>query len=163
MSQKHEPVAAPLDFMRLDNQLCFALYAAAHAITRAYRPLLEGMHLTYPQFLVMLALWESDGQTVSALGATLHLDSGTLSPVLKRLEKSGLIDKARLKSDERVVEVMLTGKGRALRSSGAAACITMRAQADLEQNNFEALRAELHRLTARLSHGRPMAAGRTSA
>lgn len=158
MSQKHETVAAPLDFMRLDNQLCFALYAASHSITRAYRPLLDAMELTYPQFLVMLALWENDCQTVSALGATLQLDSGTLSPVLKRLEKTGLIEKTRQKSDERVVEVMLTDKGRTLRSAGAAACTALLAQTGLAQENLEALRAELHSLTVRLSSLRRTAA-----
>ena len=75
----------------LDNQLCFKLYAASRAVTRAYKPMLDELGLTYPQYLVMLALWEEDGPTVSALGERLSLDSGTLTPLLKRLEASGLV------------------------------------------------------------------------
>ncbi|MBV1706977.1 MAG: MarR family transcriptional regulator [Hyphomicrobiales bacterium] len=137
--------------MRLDNQLCFALYAATHAITRAYRPLLNDLDLTYPQFLVMLALWERDAQTVSALGATLQLDSGTLSPVLKRLEKSGYIAKARQKADERVVVVMLTESGRALRGDGERACLNVRVQTAMESQDVTALCVELHALNKELS------------
>ncbi len=162
MSQKHETVAALPDFMRLDNQLCFALYAATHAITRAYRPMLDELDLTYPQFLVLLALWENDRQTVSALGTTLHLDSGTLSPVLKRLEKAGLIDKTRQKADERVVEVMLSEKGRALRGHGEIACSTVRGQTGMKHEDVDALCAELHGLSARLSQGREHGRSRMS-
>ena len=151
MSQKRRTDAAPPDFMRLDNQLCFALYAATHAITRAYRPLLNEMDLTYPQFLVMLALWEKDCQTVSALGAALQLDSGTLSPVLKRLEKANLIGKTRQKSDERVVEVVLTERGRALRGDGEKTCLNVRQQTGLEADSINALCAELHSLNAEIS------------
>lgn len=151
MSQKHRTDAAPPDFMRLDNQLCFALYAATHAITRAYRPLLNEMDLTYPQFLVMLALWEKDCQTVSALGVTLQLDSGTLSPVLKRLEKAGLIIKTRQTADERVVQVMLTEQGRALRGDGEKACLNVRGQTGMDAKDAMALCAELHALNTEIS------------
>ena len=102
--------------LRLDDQLCFALYAATNQITRAYRPLLESIGLTYPQYLVMLVLWESGTSTVSRLGERLELDSGTLSPLLKRLEALGLVVRGRSERDERVVEVALTPAGDAMRS-----------------------------------------------
>lgn len=103
------------DPLRLDNQLCFGLYAAAHAMTRAYRDMLGALGLTYPQYLVMLALWDRDGQSVSELGAKLRLDSGTLTPMLKRMEAAGFLSRARSRADEREVEVTLSAEGRALR------------------------------------------------
>ena len=103
------------DSPRLDNQLCFALYATSHAVTKLYRPLLARVGLTYPQYLVLLVLWEGDRRTVSELGDRLHLDSGTLTPLLKRLEAAGLVVRTRRSSDEREVEVTLTAEGRALR------------------------------------------------
>ena len=87
--------------LALDQQLCFAVYAAAHALNRTYKPLLDPYGLTYPQYIVLMTLWEEDGRTVKALGATLGLDSGTLSPLLKRLEAAGFIHRARDRSDER--------------------------------------------------------------
>ncbi|HEX3789110.1 MAG TPA: MarR family transcriptional regulator [Pseudonocardiaceae bacterium] len=101
--------------LALDEQLCFALYSASRAITARYRPLLDEMGLTYPQYLVMLALWESGPATVGQLGKRLTLDSGTLSPLLKRLEASGLISRRRRVDDERSVEIVLTGDGHRLR------------------------------------------------
>jgi MarR family transcriptional regulator, organic hydroperoxide resistance regulator len=86
--------------LRLDQQICFALYGAAHAFTRAYKPLLDPIGLTYPQYLVMMALWEKETSTVKALGEMLGLDSGTLSPLLKRLEHAGLITRKRGTVDE---------------------------------------------------------------
>ncbi|HET6357622.1 MarR family transcriptional regulator [Streptomyces sp.] len=103
----------------LDDQLCFALYAASRAVTGRYRPLLEALGLTYPQYLVMLVLWEhgseTDGVPVKELGASLHLDYGTLTPLLKRLESNGLLKRERRADDERVVVVSPTGEGLALR------------------------------------------------
>jgi DNA-binding MarR family transcriptional regulator len=99
----------------LDDQLCFALYSASRAVTARYRPLLDELGLTYPQYLVMLALWGSGPATVGELGRRLHLDSGTLSPLLKRLEASELISRRRRSQDERSVEVVLTGSGHRLR------------------------------------------------
>ncbi|MGH8965178.1 MAG: MarR family winged helix-turn-helix transcriptional regulator [Actinomycetes bacterium] len=99
----------------LDDQVCFALYAASRAVTALYRPLLEGLGLTYPQYLVLLALWEHDELTVTELGHSLQLDSGTLSPMLKRLEKLELVRRERRTDDERSVRVALTDRGRALR------------------------------------------------
>ena len=101
--------------LRLENQLCFAVHSAAHAFARAYKPLLDPLDLTYPQYLVLLRLWEHDGQTISELGAPLFLDSGTLTPLLKRMEKAGLVSRNRDKNDERQVRVVLTEKGDALR------------------------------------------------
>ena len=101
--------------IKLDTQLCFAIYGAAHAFTRTYKPLLEPLGLTYPQYLVMIALWEEDDLPVKAIGDRLGLDSGTLSPLLKRLEQSGLVLRKRDRDDERLVRISLTEKGSDLR------------------------------------------------
>lgn len=105
----------PIKDLRLDQQLCFAVYSAAHAFNRFYKPLLARLGVTYPQYLVLLTLWETDGISVSAIGDRLLLDSGTLTPVLKRLEASGLVSRTRAKADERQVLVSLTEKGHALK------------------------------------------------
>ncbi|WP_240136669.1 MarR family winged helix-turn-helix transcriptional regulator [Streptomyces sp. MUM 178J] len=99
----------------LHDQLCFALYAASRAVTARYRPLLDALGLTYPQYLVMLLLWERDGMTVRELGAALQLESSTLSPLLKRLEASGLVHRQRRADDERSVTLRLTDAGAELR------------------------------------------------
>lgn len=103
------------DWLRLDRQLCFALYSSSLAMTKLYKPLLEPLGLTYPQYLVMLVLWELDGPSVSALGERLSLDSGTLTPLLKRLEAAGMITRRRATEDERRVHVHLTTQGLALK------------------------------------------------
>lgn len=105
--------------LRLDDQLCFSLYAASRAVTSAYTPLLAPLGLTYPQYLVMLVLWEGDGLSVKALGERLVLDSGTLTPLLKRLEAQGLVQRRRSTQDERVVELFLTAAGSNLRERAA--------------------------------------------
>jgi DNA-binding MarR family transcriptional regulator len=102
--------------LRLSDQLCFAVYSAGHAFNRVYKPHLERLGLTYPQYLVMLVLWERDGLAVKAIGERLGLDSGTLTPLLKRLEGAGHVVRARDPEDERSVRVALTDKGRALRA-----------------------------------------------
>nr|WP_043487088.1 MarR family transcriptional regulator [Holophaga foetida] len=104
------------DGMRLDEQLCFALYAASRAMTQAYQPFLAPLRLTYPQYVVMLVLWEGDGLTVSEIGERLRLDSGTLTPLLKRLEGLGYVTRRRSLEDERRVLVSLTEGGLALRA-----------------------------------------------
>ncbi|MDP4002659.1 MarR family winged helix-turn-helix transcriptional regulator [Methylobacterium sp. NEAU K] len=109
------------DRQRLDNQLCFAVYAAAHAFGRAYRNLLGRHELTYPQYLVLLVLWEEDGLSVKEIGNRLFLDSGTLTPLLKRLEASGRVRRARDRVDERQVSIFLTPAGQKLRD--VLACI----------------------------------------
>lgn len=103
----------------LDNQLCFALYSASLAMTRLYKPLLAELGLTYPQYLALLVLWERDGLMVSELGERLSLDSGTLTPLLKRLEGLGLVARIRDVNDERRVHITLTAAGRKLKSRAA--------------------------------------------
>ncbi len=105
------------ELLRLDNQLCFSIYAASRAITRAYRPLLDPLGLTYPQYLVLLTLWEKDGLTVNEIGHKLYLDSGTLTPLLKRMEATGYIVRGKPKDDERKVEVRLGPKAIDLRAA----------------------------------------------
>lgn len=101
--------------LRLDQQLCFAVYSASHAFTRFYKPLLAQLGVTYPQYLALLTLWEEDGLSVTAIGDRLLLDSGTLTPVLKRLEALGLVTRTRSTVDERQVLVSLTERGQAMR------------------------------------------------
>ena len=117
----------------LDNQLCFALYSASLAMTKLYKPLLNALGLTYPQYLVMLVLWERDDLMVSELGERLFLDSGTLTPLLKRLEASGLIARIRDVQDERRVHITLTQAGRTLKTKAAQipACILKASQCTL--------------------------------
>jgi MarR family transcriptional regulator, organic hydroperoxide resistance regulator len=101
--------------LMLSNQLCFAVYSTAHAFNRVYKPLLDRLGLTYPQYLVMLALWERDGVPVKDIGERLFLDSGTLTPLLKRLEAAHLLKRTRSREDERQVMVALTSQGQALK------------------------------------------------
>ena len=141
----------------LDNQLCFKLYAASRAVTRAYKPMLDELGLTYPQYLVMLVLWEwhvmpPAQATVKALGERLLLDSGTLTPLLKRLEQLGLVQRRRAQTDEREVHLALSEAGRALQ----AQVLPLKAQllcqfGDQDLLEMERLRRSLDRLLARLS------------
>ena len=110
---------SPDQALLLDNQLCFALYSASLAMTKLYKPLLEELGLTYPLYLVMLVLWEGDGLMVSELGQRLSLDSGTLTPLLKRLETAGLVSRMRDVDDERRVHIHLTAAGRKLKTRAA--------------------------------------------
>ncbi|MEZ7848358.1 MAG: MarR family transcriptional regulator [Polaromonas sp.] len=116
--------------LQLDNQLCFALYSSSLAMTKLYKPLLVELGLTYPQYLVMLVLWEQDALMVSALGDKLYLDSGTLTPLLKRLEVGGFILRQRAADDERRVLVTLTPTGRQLKQQAARipACVLQATQ-----------------------------------
>jgi DNA-binding MarR family transcriptional regulator len=138
------------DAPRLDRQVCFALYSASRAATAVYRPMLEELGLTYPQYLAMLVLWESEPRGVKELGEELGLDSGTLSPLLKRLEVLGLVERRRSGEDERRVAIHLTAAGRAL--SGRATGIPQRLAdaAGLSPDELEQLRTTLGRLTAAL-------------
>ena len=108
------------DGLRLEEQLCFALYAASRAVTQTYQPYLAPLGLTYPQYLVMLVLWEKDGVTVKAIGEQLQLDSGTLTPLLKRLEAAGYLHRRRSSADERQVLIQLSQSGQALRTQALA-------------------------------------------
>ncbi len=121
--------------LELDNQLCFALYSTSLAMTRVYKPLLDELGLTYPQYLVMLVLWERDGLMVSELGERLYLDSGTLTPLLKRLEVSGLIARSRAVEDERRVHITLSAAGRKLKTRAARipGCILQASQCPIPE------------------------------
>ncbi len=110
-----KPYKSADNMLALDSQFCFALYSASLAMTKTYKPLLEKLRLTYPQYLVMLVLWQEDGLLVKTIGENLFLDSGTLTPLLKRLEASGFIVRARDLQDERQVRITLTREGRALK------------------------------------------------
>lgn len=109
--------ALPVNILALDKQFCFALYSASHAMTKTYKPLLDRLGLTYPQYLVMLVLWEQDGILVKDIGARLFLDSGTLTPLLKRLEANALVARKRDPHDERQVRISLSPAGRSLRAT----------------------------------------------
>ena len=112
--------AKETDNLNLDAQFCFAVYSAAHALNRAYKPLLDRLGVTYPQYLVLLALWGEDGRSVGSLGAQLMLESSTLTPLLKRMETAGLLKRERNPADERQVTVHLSAKGRRLREKAKA-------------------------------------------
>lgn len=138
------------DALRLDHQLCFALYSSSLAMTKLYKPLLDPLGLTYPQYLAMLALWENDGLAVSELGERLFLDSGTVTPLLKRLEAAGLVQRERDAQDERRVRVHLTDAGRALRRQAAAVpgCVLDASQCSVDE--VLALTREIQTLRDRL-------------
>ncbi len=139
------------ELLRLDNQVCFALYSASLAMTKLYKPLLEGIGLTYPQYLLLLVLWECDGLTVLELGVLLTLDSGTLTPLLKRLEGANLLERVRDAQDERRVRITLTPQGRALRDAAEKipACVLQSTQCTLPE--LQALTQQLGALRERLA------------
>jgi DNA-binding MarR family transcriptional regulator len=132
--------------LRLDDQLCFALYAASRSVTQLYRPLLEKLGLTYPQYLVMLVLWEKGPMPVKGLAEALQLDYGTLSPLLKRLQSSGLVARQRRTDDERSVQVALTPAGEELKARADAIPQLIVDAYDLTSRDFDALQATLKRL-----------------
>lgn len=137
----------------LDRQLCFAVYGAAHAFNRAYKPLLEPLGLTYPQYLVMMVLWEEDTQSVKAIGDRLGLDSGTLSPLLKRLEQAGYVVRKRCSGDERQVLVSLTETGTGLRRRAADVMQSIGKATGCSHQEIENLRDRLQDLRNRLAPG----------
>jgi DNA-binding MarR family transcriptional regulator len=139
------------DVLALDQQVCFALYTASRAVTARYRPLLDELGITYPQYLVLLVLWERDAQLVKELGAALRLDSSTLSPLLKRLEAAGLVTRSRRVDDERSVTVQLTAAGAALRERARAVPARLVCDGGLGIDELDALRETLVRLTATLT------------
>jgi MarR family transcriptional regulator, organic hydroperoxide resistance regulator len=150
--------AGEKDWLALDHQLCFALYASSLAMTKLYKPLLAPLGLTYPQYLVMLVLWQADGVTVSQLGERLALDSGTLTPLLKRLESAHWIQRLRDVDDERRVLLRLTAAGRALRSRAASVPATVARASGCEIDELAALTARLQALRQRLSAASPRVA-----
>lgn len=137
--------------MHLDDQLCFALYAASRAVTGLYRPVLDELGLTYPQYLVMLVLWDRDSVPVKDLSAALQLDYGTLTPLLKRLESHGLLRRERRADDERSVRITLTSDGAALRSRARAVPAFIGDAMGLGDTEFGQLRASLRRLAANVT------------
>jgi DNA-binding MarR family transcriptional regulator len=132
----------------LDEQACFALYAASRAVTDTYRPLLGELGLTYPQYLVLLVLWESDDRPVKEIGERLHLDYGTLSPLLKRLEANGLVTRTRRPADERTVVVSLTEEGRSMRTRATGVPPAIGCALGLDDTERHHLIETLRRLTA---------------
>jgi len=134
----------------LDEQLCFALYTASRAMTSCYRPMLDAMGLTYPQFLVLLVLWERGDSSVTGIGTALQLETGTLSPLLKRLETAGFITRTRQAEDERSVVVGLTDAGRALEERAATVQREVSDATGMTDDEIAALRATLQRLTGNL-------------
>jgi MarR family transcriptional regulator, organic hydroperoxide resistance regulator len=152
MVTRHTSTAAlSAQALRLDNQLCFALYSASLAMTKLYKPLLEELGLTYPQYLALLVLWEKDGVAVSELGERLSLDSGTLTPLLKRLEAAGLVSRLRDAADERRVLIRLTADGRQLKARAARipGCVLQASQCDVAE--AMALTRQVQALRDRLS------------
>lgn len=137
--------------LQLDHQLCFALYSTSLAMTKLYKPLLDDIGLTYPQYLAMLVLWEQDGLMVSELGERLFLDSGTLTPLLKRLESAGLISRIRAVQDERRVHITLTAAGRKLKAKAARipGCIISATQCSIAE--LVALTGQVQALRQRLT------------
>ncbi len=132
--------------LKLNNQLCFALYASTNAITKLFNQKLSKLGLTYPQFLILLVLWESDGLTVKNLSQKLALDSGTVTPVLKRLEKGGFLSRKRSTIDERVVNVFLTEQAKNLEQEVAEIQKKVACQTELTNTEFVDLRDTLHGL-----------------
>ncbi len=148
--------AAPAaDWLALDHQLCFALYAASLAMTKAYKPLLAPLGITYPQYLVMLVLWERDGLTLSQLGERLALDSGTLTPLLKRLETAGHVQRLRDADDERRVRLRLTAAGRALRAQAESIPPAVAAATGCGLDEIVSLTRRLTELTGHLRQPPP--------
>lgn len=147
----------PSPSVALDDQLCFALYAASRAVTARYRPMLDELGVTYPQYLVLMLLWEEDGQSVGQLGTRLALDSGTLSPLLKRLTAAGLVTRHRRADDERSVSVRLTDAGRALQGPACSISAEMIDALALNQAQFDELKAQLRLITERVAETRAAA------
>lgn len=137
------------DLLRLDRQVCFPLYAATNLLTRLYGPVLAELDLTYPQYLVMLVLWEKQPLSVGDLGRRLYLDSGTLTPLLKRMEKAGLVTRMRDDEDQRRVLVSLTPTGQALKARAAHVPQTLAAGRSVEQ--LDALRDQVNLLIGNLT------------
>ncbi|MEN5150755.1 transcriptional regulator, SarA/Rot family [Pseudomonas orientalis] len=142
----------PCESLMLDNQLCFALHSTSLLMTKAYKPLLQALGLTYPQYLAMMVLWEEDGLTVGEISSRLLTDPGSLTPLLKRLEAEGLLSRTRSREDERVVVVELTAAGRALQDQamGIPQCILGASGMELEQ--LRKLQADLIALRSNLQN-----------
>ena len=143
-----KPPALPLD-----NQLCFSIYGASLAINRAYKPMLDALGVTYPQYLVLSALWEADGQTIGAIAERLSLEPSTITPLVKRLELAGLVGRQRNPADERQVHVQLTPRGRALRADTACLTDTLLRRSGLTVDQIVALNRQVRSLRDALAPG----------
>jgi DNA-binding MarR family transcriptional regulator len=139
------------DPLRLDNQICFAVYSATHAFNRVYKPLLDRLGLTYPQYLVMLVLWERDDVPVKEIGDKLFLDSGTLTPLLKRLEAAHLVKRTRSREDERQVLIALTSQGHALKEKARSVPQSILTASDCSVSELVAMKDEIVALRDRLN------------
>ena len=148
MARRQMAADAPL---RLDNQICFAIYSTGHTFNRVYKPLLDRLGLTYPQYLVMLVLWEKDGVPVKDIGERLLLDSGTLTPLLKRLEAAQLIKRTRSTQDERQVLIALTLQGHALREKARAVPPSILAASACSIAELSAMKSKIIALRDRLN------------
>ncbi len=140
------------DMLLLDRQVCFPLYAASNLLNRMYRPVLAQLNLTYPQYLVMLVLWETASCTVGELGDKLFLDSGTLTPLLKRLAANGLVNRQRDPQDERRVLISLTSEGQSLKQQAAIIPQTLAQSLHLEPEQVEQLRLQVQHIIGIMSH-----------
>ncbi len=139
------------ELLLLDRQLCFPLYSAANAVVRAYRPLLDELDLTYAQYLVMMVLWQTNGISVKALGERLYLDSGTLTPLLKRLEAKGIVERKRSLTDERVRELYLTQQGTELKEQALSVPNAMVCKLNLELDELITLKSICEKVINKLS------------
>src|SRR5216117_1131545 len=148
---RKQAVKQAVDPLLLGNQICFAVYSTAHAFNRFYKPLLDRLGLTYPQYLVMLVLWEQDGVPVKEIGERLFLDSGTLTPLLKRLEAAGLVKRTRSTEDERQVLVALTQQGQALKEKARTVPQSILAASECSVAELVALKSEIVTLRDRLN------------
>lgn len=146
MSKESKQSPGGVNQLALDNQFCFALYSASHAMTKTYKPVLDRLGLTYPQYLVMLVLWENDAILVKEIGARLFLDSGTLTPLLKRLETNGLVSRNRDPHDERQVRIVLSEPGRILRAQASLIPAQVLCASGQELGQLGRLRTELSRV-----------------
>ncbi|MEZ8625023.1 MarR family winged helix-turn-helix transcriptional regulator [Vibrio splendidus] len=139
------------DYLKLDNQVCFALYSASNAMSRAYQPLLKALDLTYLQYIVMMVLWEEKEINVKALGAKTHLDSGTLTPLLKRLEVKGYVLRTRSIEDERVRVITLTSSGVELKEQAQTVPIEMLCLSKMDEDELKSLKAQCEQLLGNLT------------
>lgn len=132
--------------LKLSNQLCFPIYSLSKEITNAYRPLLEELDITYPQYLVLMVLWEHKNLSVKKIGELLHLDSGTLTPLLKRLEAKEMVHRKRSSADERIVEISLTEKGNTLEEKASCIPLQLMEQVQLSTEEQEQLKSIINKI-----------------
>ncbi len=145
-----DPMPEGANFLRLGDQVCFPMYLASRLMVNAYRPLLDALHITYPQYLTLMVLWEHDGLSVGALGDKLYLDTGTLTPLLKRMEKQGLIERRRNRYDDRVVENWLTAAGRNIKPEAQKVPVALMCSAGFDLGELQVLKHVLEGVIAKL-------------